>query len=43
MFPKIFVTVVEPSVEDPVVKKFPAVSIPVIVDDPLFNEVTFPD
>ena len=41
MFPVTLDTVVDAKVEDPVTNKFPAVSVPKIVDDPEFREVTF--
>lgn len=37
-----FVSVVEPRVEEPTVKKFAATSVPVLVDEPVFNDNTFP-
>ena len=38
VFPVMLVTVVDPSVEDPVVKKLPAVTVPVTVLDPAERE-----
>ena len=42
IFPEIFVTVVLPSVEEPVVKIFPKAPIPVTVVEPRLSEIAFP-
>lgn len=41
LLPKILVTVVDARVELPVIKRFPAVSVPEIVVEPEFKENTF--
>ena len=42
ILPVIFVTVVDPNVDDPVVKKFPEAVTPVTVVEPELSEVTLP-
>jgi hypothetical protein len=39
IFPRIFVTVVLPKVDEPVVKKFAATSVPVLVEEEDFSPV----
>ena len=42
IFPVKFVTVVDANVEEPTAKKLLAASIPVFVEDPIFNELNAP-